>query len=354
VGHCYNSDPAVPAAHLDKAEQLAESTGDPDVLADVLMGRLITYSGVATVSEQTLTWADRLNSLRHSRFREDSVISSSVCTMAEMNLGDVDGAARRLALGIEGSEALQLPVLRAQLRWMEAVLAVWRGDFAEAERHHGIATHVHEQTELYGAGSGLMAAVSLVRETGGPIDPQWRSVAATPETGGQDMVDLVKTALLTIADGPEVAAAAEALLADWLATRVRPHVWTTLGYLALLAHLAADGGLERYAGPLLEELAPFTDRIAVIGQIGVVGPVALATARPHLLAGDPATARVDLARATAMAERTAASPTLARCALLAAELTESGEQRRAVASAAAADARRLRMRGVEAAALKLV
>jgi hypothetical protein len=42
VGHCYNSDPAVPAAHLDKAEQLAESTGDPDVLADVLMGRLIT------------------------------------------------------------------------------------------------------------------------------------------------------------------------------------------------------------------------------------------------------------------------------------------------------------------------
>ena len=108
-------------------------------------------------------------------------------------------------MGIEGSEELQLPVLRAQLRWMEAVLAVWRGDFAEAERHHGIAAHVHEQTELYGAGSGLMAAVSLLRETGGPIDPQWLAVAATPETGGQGMVDLVKTALLTVADGPEVA-----------------------------------------------------------------------------------------------------------------------------------------------------
>ena len=185
------------------------------------------------------------------------MISNSVCTMAELNLGNVDAAARRLAVGIEGSDALQLPVLRAQLRWMEAVLAVWRGDFAEAERHHGIAAHVHEQTELYGAGSGLMAAVSLVRETGGPIDPQWRSVAATPETGGQDMVDLVKAALLTVPTAPEVASAAQALLAEWLAARDRPHVWTTLGHLALLAHLAADEWLVRYAGPLLDELEPF-------------------------------------------------------------------------------------------------
>ena len=55
-----------------------------------------------------------------------------------------------------------------------------------------------------------------------------------------------------------------------------------------------------------------------------------------------------------MAERTAASPTLARCALLAAELTESDERRRAMAGEVAAEARRLGMRGVEAAALKLV
>ena len=51
VGHCYHPDPSVAAGHLDRAEQLAESTGDPDVIADVLMGRLITYSGVATVSQ---------------------------------------------------------------------------------------------------------------------------------------------------------------------------------------------------------------------------------------------------------------------------------------------------------------
>ena len=353
VGHYYNPRAEVAAAHLDRAEQLAESTGDPDVLADVLTGRLIAYSGVATASERSLVWADRLNSLRHSRSREDRVISNSVCTMAEMNLGDVDAAARRLALGIEGSEALTLPVLRAQLRWMEAVLAVWRGDFAEAERHHGIAAHVHEQTELYGAGSGLMAAVSLLRETGGPIDPQWLEVAATPETGGQATVDLVKTALLTVADGPDVPAAAETLLSEWLATRARPHVWTTLGHLVLLAHLAADNGLSRYAGPLLDELRPFGDRIAVVGQIGVVGPVALAAARLRLLADDRDQAWAELSRARALAERTGAAPTLVRCALLATELSESDEQRRAMAAEVAADARRLGMLAVEAAAQKL-
>lgn len=353
VGHCYNPDPKVPAAHLDRAEELAESTGDPDVIADVLMGRLITYSGVATASSRILAWSQRLNTLQHSRFREDRVISNSVCTMAEMNLGDVGAAARRLAVGIEGSEELQLPVVRAQLRWMEAVLAVWRGDFAEAERHHGIATYVHEQTELYGAGSGLMAAVSLLRETGGPIDPQWLEVAATPETGGQDMVELVRAALLTVSDGSEVEPAAEAMLAEWFTTRERPHVWTTLGHLALLAHLAADCGLADYAPPLLDELEPFPDRIAVIGQIGVVGPVALATARLRVLVGQDEQARADLAVARALAERTAAAPTLVRCDLLAAVLAESEDRRREIARDVATRAGRLGMQGVQAAAQRL-
>jgi len=353
VGHYYDPDPEVPATHLKRAEQLARSTGDPDVLADVLTGRLITYSGVSTVSDEILRWSDELNALRHSRSREDWVISNSVCTMAEMNLADVDAVARRLAVGIEGSEALVLPVLRVQLRWMEAVLAIWRGDFAEADRHHRTATHVHEQTELYGAGSGLMAEISLLRETGGPVDPVWLTLVATPETGGQRMADLVRAALLSIADGPEVADAADAALAGWLATRARTHVWTTLGHLVLLAHLAADHGLSRYVQSLQDELAPFGDRIAVLGHIGVVGPVALATARLNLLAGDREQARVDLARARSIAERTGGAPTLVRCALLTAELSESDDERPALAAQVAADARRLGMRGVEAAALAL-
>lgn len=64
-------------------------------------------------------------------------------------------------------------------------------------------------------------------------------------------------------------------------------------------------------------------------------------------------ARADLARATAIAKRTAAAPTLVRCELLAAQLAESDDERRAVAEAVATEARRLGMRAVEAAALEM-
>lgn len=354
VGHCYNPDPVVAAGHLDTAEVLAESTGDPDVLADVLMGRIIAYSGVATRSAESLEWALSLKALEHSSSHEDRVIADSVCTMAAMNLGDVAGAERYMRAGIAGSEELQLPVVRAQLRWMEAVLAVWHGDFAEARRHHGIAAHVHEQTELYGAGSGLMAEVSLLRETGDRINPQWRDLAATPETGGQSMVDLVHTALLSVADASEVGVSAEILLSAWRAHSGGPHNWTTLGRLVLLAHLAADGGLVEFCDPLLQALAPYVDRIAVIGQIGVAGPVALATARVRALSGDVAGALADLETARELCARTGGVPSTVRCALVAAELLEDPGERAVAAAAVLADAEALGMRGVAQAAARLL
>jgi hypothetical protein len=353
VGHCYHPDTAVAAEYLDLAGRFAERTGDPDVIADVLMGRLITYSGVATWSRETLQWADQLNTLQHSRAREDSVIAHSVATMAAMNLADLDVAAAQLQAGIEGSEDLQLPVLRAQLRWMEAVIAVWRGDFAEAERHHGIAAHVHEQTELYEAGSGLVAAVSLLREKGGPVDEDWPGLRAGPETGGQGMVGLVHTALLTVDTRPEARAHAVARLQEWRDAGNRPHVWTTLGHAALLAHLAADHNLPEFAAPLLAQLAPFRDRIAVIGQVGVAGPVTLATARLHALLGDRERARADLTDAHEVAVRTGGVPALLRCRLLAVELDDPGPARREAAGAVAADAQRVGMRAVASAALAL-
>ena len=227
------------------------------MFADVLMGRLITYSGVATFSEQSIAWADRLMSLQHNRSREDAVITHSVATMAAMNLGDVAGARGHLRAGIAGSEDLQLPVLRAQLRWMEAVLAMWVGDFAEAQRHHAIAAHVHEQTELYEAGSGLLATASLLREKGGPVDESWNGLRASRETGGLGMVGVVRTAVLTLETGSLARAEAAETLRTWTGTSDRAHIWTTLGHQTLLAHLAAEHELADFADALLAELAPF-------------------------------------------------------------------------------------------------
>lgn len=354
VGHCYTPDSRVAAGHLDRAEQLARSTGDPDVVADVLMGGLITYSGVATRAGESLTLAAQLKALGHSRSHEDRVIADSVATMAAMNLGDVEGAERHLRAGIEGSEELRLPVLRAQLRWMEAVLAMWRGDFAEADRHHRIATDVHEQTELYGAGSGLMAALSLLRETGGGIDPQWLDLVGAPDTGGQAMVELAHAAMLSVVNGAELGLSAAGLLSEWSVNSERPHVWTTLGYLTLLGHAAAENGLAEYGGPLLKALAPFTDRIAVIGQIGTAGPVALATARLRALVGDDEGAREDLAVARALAVRTGGAPSVVRCALLEAELLRDPRARAQAAAAVLSDAEALGMLGVARVASRLL
>lgn len=353
VGHCYNPDPGVAAGHLDRAEALAAGTGDPDIVADVLMGRLITYSGVATVSAQTLAWVDELNAMRHSRFPEDSVIAHAVATMAAANLADIELARRHLEAGIAGSEELQLPVLRAQLRWTEATLAVWQGDFTEADRHRNIAAYVHEQTELYGAGSGLVAEVSLLRERGGPIDESWPGLQASPETGGQGMVGLMHTALLTVAGAPGGHTAAAERLREWLAGRHRAHVWTTLGHTTLLAHVAADHGLTEYAEPLLTELTPFADRIAVIGQVGVAGPVALALARLYALRGDTDAALAEVTRAEAIAERTSAAPTLLRCRLLRCQLAPATADWQSAARALAEDARALGMHGVAEAAQAL-
>lgn len=349
VGHCYHPDAGVAAGHLERAARLAESTGDDDIVADVLIGRLITYSGVATCSRQTLDWVAQLNALGHGRSREDAVIAHSVATMAAVNLADIDLAEAHLRAGIAGSEELQLPVLRAQLRWMEAVLAVWRGDFAEAERHHGIAADVHEQTELYEAGSGLVAAVSLLREKGGPVAPDWPGLRASPESGGQGMVGLVHTALLTIDSGEGARAQAVARLREWGAIADRAHVWTTLGHTALLAHLACDYGLADYAPALLAGLEPYRDRIAVIGQVGIAGPVALATARLHALRGDTDRALADLAAAEDVATRTGGAPTLLRCRLLRCELSPDPVAARTLAD----DAQAVGMRGVAEAASAL-
>ncbi len=69
------------------------------------------------------------------------------------------------------------------------------------------------------------------------------------------------------------------MLLAWAEKVDRARIWTSLGHHALLAHLAADHRLPEFIDPLLAELTPFRDRIAVIGQVGMAGPVALATAR---------------------------------------------------------------------------
>jgi hypothetical protein len=100
-------------------------------------------------------------------------------------------------------------------------------------------------------------------------------------------------------------------------------------------------------------LTPFRERIAVIGQVGLAGPVGLATARLHALRGDRHSALDDLATARAIAERNGGAPALLRCRLLDCELTESASERAGSARRLATDAEAAGMSGVAAAARAL-
>jgi DNA-binding SARP family transcriptional activator len=323
VGRSYDPDPGVATGLLDRATELA---ADSEAEADVLIGKLTAYVGQAAASQEVVQCAERLMSLTHSRSRENSVIAHAVASVAALNLADVAGSEAHVRAAIDASEELQLPLLRAQARWMEANLAVWRGDFPSAERHLQIAARIYEHTEQYRAGVGRGAALHLLRERGAPL-------TVPPDIEGSNwgpgLAELVHTVLLTLQDGPEAENDTRKHLAQWRDQDAdTPEVWYTLGRLTLLSHLAADHDLSEFAAPLLEKLAPFEDRIALLGQAGLAGPVALAMARLHAALGDRDRARPLFAKAQCVTRRNGGKPWALRCALFECELEESPASRR--------------------------
>ncbi|MGZ8178615.1 BTAD domain-containing putative transcriptional regulator [Williamsia sp. SKLECPSW1] len=355
VGHCYNPDSTVPAECLSRAEELAAARGDAEITADALLGYLLTYSGVAQHSHEILDRIDRLLALDHAQSRVDTVIGHSVATMAAMSLGDVALAEHHLAVGIAGSEELRLPVVRAQLRWMESTIALWHGDLPLARRQYETAREVHEQTELYVAGSGMIALMTYAWERGAlaelgfAVDDPVRWMQSVVDEGGDNgMVGVVVAGTAAIAGARGDRRVVETMLSRWWANRGAP-VWTTLGTATLLAHVAVDLGLEDHYDRFIADLAPFADRVAIVGQVGCVGPVGLALARLYAEVG-----RVDEARACAvdalrLGERTEGIPTVLRARLLLARLSDPSPDRDAELARISSRARELDMLGVAAA-----
>lgn len=340
VGTCYHPDSTVPDDMSRRAVALARAQGDPDVIADALLGRLLLFSGVARHSRESLGLADELLQLPHQQSRVDDVIVHAVASMAQMNLADPAAAAAHVRQGIVGCDLLRLPVLRVQLRWMEGTLAEWRGELEQAAHHYATAAQIHLQTELYTSGSADLAQNTVQWEQGvladstpGFVEPRAWSIAIAAARGDRQAA----------VDGLE----------GWMADP-GPDVWTTLGHQTLLAHVIADLALVEYAEPVSELLAPFTDRIATVGQVGVVGTVAEAAARLHGLLGRPDRASELLDEAEEIASRTSGAPTLLRCRLFRAQLEPGSPAQRGELSAVADEAERRGMHGLAAQARSLL
>ncbi|MEU2347284.1 BTAD domain-containing putative transcriptional regulator [Modestobacter sp. NPDC049651] len=338
VGSYYEPDPALRETLSARALHRAEALGDPDVLADALLGRVLSQSGLAGRAAESVRLLDRLLALPHAQSRVDDVLAHDAMTLALLSLGELDRIGGHARLAVAGSDLLRLPVYRAQLRWLATTLSQWRGDFAEAERAHDLAAELHRATELYGMGDPDPALIALRWDQG-------RLAELPPlDTGSWEPVPW-GAAAVAAALGDRTAAA-ELVTARLQVPSAAP--WTALSHLVLLAHVVADLGLRHLADELLTRLTPDAGLVANVGQVGVVGPVDLALGRLHALCGDRESARGALDAAAALARRTGGRPSLLRCRAVAAELDPDPARRRARLAEVAADADRLGMTGVAA------
>ncbi|WP_228461663.1 BTAD domain-containing putative transcriptional regulator [Gordonia spumicola] len=364
VGHCYHRDADVPAELLRRADEAAGQVGDEDAAADAALARFITYSGVASHAQEQIALAGRISGMTHADRELDSVITDSVVTMAALTLGDLPSTVGHLRRAISGSERMRLPVLRAQLRWMEMALAVWHADFDVARDHFRVAMTVHQQTELYVAGSGMLALMALAGQQG--VGELIDDVVGTDESGRMDwaasvvaqapddqVARLMAAGVATVAWTQGDEATVRTMIDLW-SRDDHPMFWTSLAQATVLADLVAELGLADRAQSFLEYLTPFRGCIATVGQVGCVGPVDLALARLHFLLGDDAAGDAALLRARALCEKGDSPSGLLRCRLLAASRLPVGGPRSAAVSVIASDARLLGLPRVESAARALL
>ncbi|SEP57670.1 BTAD domain-containing putative transcriptional regulator [Microlunatus flavus] len=333
VGQGYNPDPRVADGLTRGALALAEEVGDVEALADALVGRILTYVGVASHAEECEALLARLHALDHAQRDVDGVLLHTVSTMSRTLLGDVAGAERHLAAGAAEADRLRLRLLRAQLRWAEFGLATWHGA-GDAQHLLDGAIEAHRRTELYELGIFELATNLLGLDTGHVVE--WPQAFQVRE-------DLTWAAVRAAFAGDRDRA--DALVAERLTVQV-PTVWLTLGHLTVLANVVADLGLVHHAPALVEQLLPDRHHLAMVGQVASCGPVALPLARLSTVLGDVDAAAADLALAEDMVARNQGGPVSLRCALARFELdlARGGQPEGARLGEVAAQAERLGLR----------
>lgn len=310
VGSYYDLDTSLRDRLSRRAIEVAGRSGDPDVLADALLGRALALAGVTEAAEEAIEVLDRLAALPHRLSTIDAVLRHNLLTLVMLMLGRIDEMAEHLHAGIEGSDGLRLAIARVQLRWAEGTLTLWRGDLEQAELLYRRAYDLHRQTELYVMGVHELGIMAVRWEQG-----RLAEVEGVPRAN-EAMMPYARAALALAAGRLEEG---DALTAAAL-SGPRVDVWTTAGELVLLAHEVADARLEHHARPLLERMGHLAGRLGTIGQVGVVDTVSLALARLHALLGERDEARRHAQEALAQSEASSGRRSVERCRRFLAEL----------------------------------
>ncbi|WP_210481547.1 BTAD domain-containing putative transcriptional regulator [Naasia sp. SYSU D00948] len=263
VGSYYEIDGSIRDRLSARAIELAESTGDNDVLADTLLGRALVFAGVASHVHDEEDALKRLLVLPHRLARLDTVLSHNMLTLTALIQGRLDEMEEHLRQGIAGSDSLRLPISRVQLRWAEGTFHLFRGDIERAEQLYRHAYELHRQTELYVMGVHELALLAVRWHQGRLSEVEGVPVANV------SMMPWAQAALAIAAGRTDEG---EAMIAAAL-RKPTLDVWTTGGELTLLAHQMADAGLGKHAAAVAERLRPLAGLVGAIGQVGVIGRV---------------------------------------------------------------------------------
>ena len=340
VGNHYHLDPDVPDRLSRAALDIAEQYGDPDVLADALVGRLVTYAGSAAHAAEAKRLLDRLAALPHQLEEADQLLRHNISTMVAFQLGDIQGATDHMRQTIRIADTSRIPVDRVHMRWFASTLALWRGEFDLAEQLAARALELHLQTDSWGADLYRVGtAVALLWQRG--------RLAENPQLLAQAFSSLAWQALAAAETGHHPRG--RQLLSDHLAA-ARSTPWFALPSWTLTALAAAE--LED-ADAARQALDAFTDQqftVLTIGYACPIGPITLITGRLRALLGDRDGARTDFALAEQVASRSNGQPALLRIGLARLELDPPSPGRTEALYDLARAADNLHMTGLAAAA----
>ncbi len=340
VGSHFHLDSEVPDRLSRNALQIAEQHDNADVLADALVGRVITYAGSASHAAEIKELLARLAALPHRLEDDDELLRQNLSTIVAFQLGDIPVATEYMRQTIRIADIGRIPVDRVHMRWFAATLAVWRGEFDLAEQLAARAYELHQQTESWGAERyHIGTSLALLRERG--------QLADNPE-------------LLTRGFGPQgwqALAAAEAgdnekgrqLLIDHIGA-VPATPWHDVPNWTLAALAAAELEDVTAARLALDALAGQRFTILTTGFVCPIGPISLITGRLRALLGDAAGARTDLAVAEQMADRSNGRPAALRIRLAQLQLDPPSPNRIHALTELVGAAEHLQMTGLAAAA----
>nr|WP_272954915.1 BTAD domain-containing putative transcriptional regulator [Kribbella shirazensis] len=259
----YSPDAAERAVAVStEAESLARAFGSPQDLARILELRHVAY-------ERPHLLAERLSAARElvelAEGADDPVAVARALVFRgrdEIESGDLSAGLRDYQRARTVAETYSLAPVLVALAWADAIVAVARGRFEEAERAVAAAYEFHAGTTLAGASTvpmALAATLNLTRRTLPSIEPVLAEAAAS--SGLALLRDWHALALVSAGRVED----ARAGLGPWRQQPEVPADYLWLTQLTIRAELWSSLGSAEAAQDLRDQLAPYEDRVAIGG-----------------------------------------------------------------------------------------